>query len=138
MREDPITKHRPKAFEDFWGQDEGIAATRQFLISNALPSPLLRAHHRETAFFFCSTRRDKLDGAILARSHCYEMSLPAETEVVTDLLRIAGLEGISLTSEKAWEIAKNRNRVPRECLKDLQALVGTGKIRGRAKSRSQG
>lgn len=79
---------------------------------------------KNATFIFCTTRVDKIDGAILARSHTFELPLPTKEEAVYALMRIAQIENIPLTSDQAAKIAVHRNCVPRECLKDLQSIRG--------------
>lgn len=75
-------------------------------------------------FIFCTTRLDKVDAAIRARSQEFEMALPTEEEAARALLRIALREGIPLLSSDAQAIARKRNCIPRDCLKDLQRRRG--------------
>lgn len=59
---------------------------------------------------------------LLARSHSFEMLLPTEEETITKLLQIARFEGIPLSQMEAATIAAERNRIPRDCLKQLQRI----------------
>lgn len=83
--------------------------------------PLLESTNDAT-FVFCTTRSDQVDGAILARSHSFEMRLPTEQETARYLLQIACLEGISLSQLEATMIAAHCNGIPRDCLKELQRI----------------
>ena len=74
------------------------------------------------------TNPEKIIDAIHARCHLFSMDLPSVHEAKAGLGRIATAEGIEIPASAVAAIVHQRNRNPRECVKDLQFYRTLGRL----------
>ena len=96
------------------------------MLSNAAFNALLKTLEEpppHVKFFFATTEAQKILPTILSRCQRFDLRpIPTET-IAGQLLRIAGLEGITLDPSAAWAIAKGADGGMRDAQSMLDQLV---------------
>ena len=96
------------------------------MLSNAAFNALLKTLEEpppHVKFFFATTEAQKILPTILSRCQRFDLRpIPTET-IAGQLLRIAGLEGITLDRSAAWAIAKGADGGMRDAQSMLDQLV---------------
>ncbi len=75
-------------------------------------------------FILATTNMESIDGGILSRSTKLVLSNPPKLVLVDKLAGIAELENIEISEEALEYLVESSNYSPRECLGNLQSLVG--------------
>lgn len=79
-----------------------------------------------THFILCTTHSQNLCDGVRARCHEMPLPLPSTEQAVKNLARISEIENISIPEKALVDLVEANKRIPRNCLKALQAFNATG------------
>ena len=82
----------------------------------------------EIFFIFAATDLGRLDTGILSRSTKFVLNNPPKLVLLEKLAEIAQWENIGISKEALEELLDSSKYSPRECLGNLQSLIGFGRV----------